>query len=1088
MTASKHPPSRLRRGGALATVAALTLTMMGALGAANAETEPFVITFDEDPLELIGFGLAEGTLVEDPTDDANTVMQVIKSVGAETWAGVTVATNLDDDSVPVIPFTDDTTMTVRVWSPAVGTPVLLKVEDASDKTVSVETLATTTMASKWETLTFDFANPGPNTKAIDPTATYNKVSIFFDFGTAPTEATTYYADDITWPTTASSTMVVDDFESPLVRDAVETDTEIPIGFYQAQSSGSTLSFDRTQTPPAPVPGSADGNWVLQMDYTTLAWAVVVHAFEDSTGSQWVTQDWSGYEGFQFELYGHNSGIDLFIDVIDNRTEGSTIDDAERWTYAFVDDVAGWRTVKIPFTEMKRKDFPGAPNDGLQLTEVHGWAFGTLVTPGPLSFYVDNVSVYGEAVIPDLAAGFTTRNFDIPEGETGEFIVRVNRPWLETDPDQFTVDYSVEPGSAVPDRDFTPTSGKLTFTPDGPQEQTISLETFDNDKNDGDKRVIMRLSNPVGAADGFIMQAAGTILDDEPYDPRLLDDFERAPDLWDASDDVVLTNPEIEDTDANALPEQGEWERVLEASVPAGGGSFGRDFALGEDWSNADGLTFWYEGSNSGGPVTVELLDNRALDPGPDKWKLVWADEFNDPVGTPPNPDNWGYEIGDGTIKGIPGWGNDEFQYYTDSTDNAATDGDGNLVITLDEADGEQCYYGDCLYTSARLLTKHKAEFAYGRIEASIEVPGGGPGLWPAFWSLGTDIDQVDWPQTGEIDFMEYVSRLPNEVYGTVHGPGYSGGASIGDKILVDGGVAGEFHKTTIEWEPDSIKWYLNDVLYHEVSPEDVPGEWVFNHPFFLLLNMAIGGNFGGTIDPDLTFPQEMKIDYVRVYQGPDTAERFEASFMDDFTGWKQINVPFGDFTRSVDQPAGAPNDGLGLDEVWGYGFSLNGLGTVRIDQVRLDAPPPPPPAGFIITFDEVPEPVLTGFGGADDSKVVTDPTDASNKVMQVIKAEGSEVWAGTTVSTLPNFSVPVIPFTADDTTMTVRVWSSPDAGIPVRLKVENAADPADAGIKAETEATTTVAPPRHGGPPHGHHPHRPHLHHGLATARPRSRG
>lgn len=543
-----------------------------------------------------------------------------------------------------------------------------------------------------------------------------------------------------------------------------------------------------------------------------------------------------------------------------------------------------------------------------------------------------------------------------------FVVRLNRPLQDLDPAQVTVQYAVEPGSAVPDRDFVPVSrGTLTFVQDGPRELTFQLPTFDNEKDDGDRRVILRLSEPVGAAPGLFTQAAGAILDDDPFDPLLLDDFERAPDLWDASSGIELSNPEIVSGDPDALPEQGAWERVLEASGPAG--NFGRDFALAEDWSAAEALSFWYEGTGSGNDVTVEVLDNRRPDPGPDGWELVWSDEFNEEEGTAPNPDNWSYEIGDGTINGIPGWGNDERQYYTDSTDNAATDGEGNLVITLLEAtDGELCYYGECEYTSARLLTKHKAEFAYGRIEASIEVPEGEAGLWPAFWSLGTDIDQVGWPQTGEIDFMEYVSKDPTEVFGTIHGPGYAGGASFGDTIEVEGGVPGAFRTTTIEWTPDRIEWALDGTTYHTAIPDDVaPNEWVFNHPFFLLLNMAIGGNFGGAIDPALDFPKEMKIDYVRVYQGPDTAERFEASFVDDFTGWQQVTIPFADLERSADarQPEPTPRDGLGLTEVWGYGFRVeSGSGDLRIDQVRLVPAPDTTPPELAIT-DNVPEGAAT---------------------------------------------------------------------------------------------------------------------------------
>ncbi|MBT8212677.1 MAG: family 16 glycosylhydrolase, partial [Acidimicrobiia bacterium] len=286
-----------------------------------------------------------------------------------------------------------------------------------------------------------------------------------------------------------------------------------------------------------------------------------------------------------------------------------------------------------------------------------------------------------------------------------------------------------------------------------------------------------------------------------------------------------------------------------------------------------------------------------------------------------------------------------FQYYTDDPANAATDGAGNMVLTVREADGSlDCYYGPCDYTSARLLSKHKAEFAYGRIESRILVPDGEPGLWPAFWSLGTDIDVVNWPQTGEIDFMEYVSRLPDEMFGTIHGPGYSGGQSFGSgPVFIDDDI---YHEYAVEWQPDLIEFYLDGVLYHTATPADVaPNEWVFNDPVYLLLNVAIGGNFGGAISPALELPASMAVDYVRVYQGPDTAERFEATFVDSFEGWQQVEVPFSAFTRNADQPVGAPNDGLTLSEVWGYGFTLPDAGipggTTWIDLVQVERIPPP---------------------------------------------------------------------------------------------------------------------------------------------------
>ena len=249
--------------------------------------------------------------------------------------------------------------------------------------------------------------------------------------------------------------------------------------------------------------------------------------------------------------------------------------------------------------------------------------------------------------------------------------------------------------------------------------------------------------------------------------------------------------------------------------------------------------------------------------------LVWGDEFDEPAGTPPNPDHWGYAHGDGTEESIAGWGNNELQFYTDHAENAATDGAGNLVITARVAEPDlDCYYGPCKYTSARLLTSGTYELMYGRVEARIKVPTG-VGLWPAFWMLGTNIGSVGWPASGEIDVMENVGRQPNRLYGTLHGPGYSGSNGYGTTIDLPNPVADAFHVFAVDWREDHIAWSVDGNQYHTATPEDVaPNEWAYNHPFYLLLNLAVGGNFGGPVSPDTAFPASMLVDYVRIFQQP----------------------------------------------------------------------------------------------------------------------------------------------------------------------------------------------------------------------------
>jgi beta-glucanase (GH16 family) len=223
---------------------------------------------------------------------------------------------------------------------------------------------------------------------------------------------------------------------------------------------------------------------------------------------------------------------------------------------------------------------------------------------------------------------------------------------------------------------------------------------------------------------------------------------------------------------------------------------------------------------------------------------------------PPNPQHWGYEIG-GT-----GFGTNELEYDTDRPENVATDGQGSLVITA----RQEPYMGNA-YTSARLTTAGKFEQAYGRFEARMKLPIG-QGLWPAFWVLGNDFSVVGWPGCGEVDIMECRGSLPATVRGTLHGPGYSDPLKVtGSYTLPDGQTfADDFHLFTLDWEPGAMRWYVDGMLYETRLPENLSGgPWVFDHPFFILVNLAVGGIFDGDPGPSTVFPQTLTIDYVRVY-------------------------------------------------------------------------------------------------------------------------------------------------------------------------------------------------------------------------------
>ncbi len=238
--------------------------------------------------------------------------------------------------------------------------------------------------------------------------------------------------------------------------------------------------------------------------------------------------------------------------------------------------------------------------------------------------------------------------------------------------------------------------------------------------------------------------------------------------------------------------------------------------------------------------------------------LTMADEFDTPGA--PEATLWNYDIGNGADIGLPGWGNNELQYYTDRSENVVVE-DGMLKITA----RQESFEGSA-YTSARILTKGKFQQKYGRFEARIQLPWG-QGLWPAFWMLGDDNNGVEvWPQIGEIDIMENRGDEPTLINGSVHGPGYAGADAITkEHILENDRFDTGFHIFGIEWGENYINYYVDNVLYNQITPADVTGEWVFNDDFYIIINVAVGGNYPGAPNERTVFPQEMLVDYVRVY-------------------------------------------------------------------------------------------------------------------------------------------------------------------------------------------------------------------------------
>ena len=241
------------------------------------------------------------------------------------------------------------------------------------------------------------------------------------------------------------------------------------------------------------------------------------------------------------------------------------------------------------------------------------------------------------------------------------------------------------------------------------------------------------------------------------------------------------------------------------------------------------------------------------------WQLVWSDEFSGPANTAPDASKWVYATGRGPNN--DGWGNQELETYTNDLANVHLDGSNLVIRAVALPSGG--------YTSGRLYTQGKFQTAYGKIEARIKIPKG-QGIWPAFWMLGSDIATAKWPACGEIDIMENIGKEPLTVHATVHGPGYSGASGVSGLRTLGPGheLWRDFHTYAVIWTEGSLEFFLDSASYFKVIPANIPAgqQWVFNKPFYLLLNLAVGGNWPGRPDASTQFPQEMLVDYVRIYR------------------------------------------------------------------------------------------------------------------------------------------------------------------------------------------------------------------------------
>lgn len=241
----------------------------------------------------------------------------------------------------------------------------------------------------------------------------------------------------------------------------------------------------------------------------------------------------------------------------------------------------------------------------------------------------------------------------------------------------------------------------------------------------------------------------------------------------------------------------------------------------------------------------------------DEWNLVWSDEFEEPT---IDSEKWSFQIGNG-CPNLCGWGNNELQYYTDREENVFIE-DGRLVI---RAVRER--YEGFAYTSARMISKDKGDFRFGRIEARAKLPEG-QGIWPAIWLLPTDEVYGSWAASGEIDIMEMVGHEPNTIHGTVHYNQWPNNQYQGGDYSSEADLSEEFHTYAITWEKDSIYWWFDDTNYFSIHEGQLPQaeQYPFNEQFYLILNLAVGGNWPGSPDGTTKFPQQLAVDYIRVYQ------------------------------------------------------------------------------------------------------------------------------------------------------------------------------------------------------------------------------
>lgn len=715
----------------------------------------------------------------------------------------------------------------------------------------------------------------------------------FPAGAGPQTA---YLDDVQLVTLAVQPLMLDDFELDALFVGVDGDNN-DIGFvtWGDQPGNVELSLFTAKR-------GGQESTALNMNFDIAAWGGFTHVFND--GESWTAMDWRDYNAISFAFLGNNSGGAFQFELFDNRNPELTGDSAERWFYRFVDDAYGWRLLEIPFVDFQRRaDWQpsGAPDDGLGLDNVSGYAFGLPAGIGSAFAIIDEVQLVYLAGVESPASAVeeapeapAPEPVELPAVELNEALlapIPYAAPLLVADYETGLRYVSQADGAAIGFVAWGDTTANtiigvsqiMPFTalalPEASAPNQVLRVDYDINAwggfthafSDGAGWQSMEWTARNALQFWLYGNDSGRVVQVEIFDNRQMDSNADSAErfYYHLLDDYAgwrqFTIPFAHfqrraDWQPGGAPDDG---LNLDA---VWGYAFGFPAGVGAQTTYLDDLYVVVvddpsQVQISGDQSVSEVEIDESIGWDTREWALLWSDEFEAEAGAPINSESWTCEVGG------HGWGNNELEYYTDRVENAAHDGAGNLVISAREETlaGSSCHYGECRYTSARCITQDKVEFTYGRVEARIDIPNG-QGIWPAFWMLGANFPEIGWPLSGEIDILENVGEK-NVVYGALHGPGYSGAGNIGHAYRADVNFDEGFHVYAIDWDENVIRWFVDGELVNLTSVKDLDGaQWVYDHDFFLLMNVAVGGYWPGNPDETTEFPQEMVVDYVRVYQ------------------------------------------------------------------------------------------------------------------------------------------------------------------------------------------------------------------------------